>query len=325
MTGRPVVCSNCFKAYDKSESGKCPACYSTETQLADIGSGTEQAKSKAKPLPPHYIITGLTKKLSKIQLFAMRSSMRKRGATDQMIDEFIRDIENGFPRHEIFLPELGPFQTIAQVQKTLKFMEKGGLMGRTCHCSGQGIEVEWDKSKFAEADSQDPLNIAIANENGPIKMSLILVRENLLSEEECIWVGRASIKDMGIESQGCVVITNSKIWVGYFNAELTSAYANSVERNSQTVLQKLKGSGNAGMFRIDGIQVQSIILSASELVDLEKVLEESTSGLESPDAVNVIPPTGAAEALRELQGLFETGLITEFEFQSKRQKIIDRL
>ena len=114
-----VVCAACYSSYNKSQSVKCPACLSGETVMSAAAPKIVESTPDISPLPQHYVITGVTKNLNKLQLFGMRAAMRKRGATEQMIEDFLRDIESGVPRHEIYLREHGPFQTPNQLQNFL--------------------------------------------------------------------------------------------------------------------------------------------------------------------------------------------------------------
>jgi hypothetical protein len=130
---------------------------------------------------------------------------------------------------------------------------------------------------------------------------------------------------MGTDSQGCVVITDLKIWVGYFNSEVSNAYANGIERSSTLSVQRLKGMGQDGMFRVEGLPVQSIVMTIPELLDMERVLAETSPLSEEINESSVTTTSSAVEAMQELQALLDSGLITEAEFQTKRQGIIDRL
>ncbi len=96
-----------------------------------------------------------------------------------------------------------------------------------------------------------------------------LVRESLLVTEKCEWVAEVTVRVIGEQAPGCLVLTDQNYWVGYWNASLSMAFADSVERVSGEQILRLRGRGREGIFRIDGLGVQSIILSPSELLELE--------------------------------------------------------
>lgn len=82
------------------------------------------------------------------------------------------------------------------------------------------------------------------------------------------------------------------------------------------------------MFRVEGLPIQAITMSPSMFAGLE-MLASAPSQDQSVEIGNLEPPllgqTSVLSAMQELQQLLETGLISDEEFQTKRQQILERL
>lgn len=337
-----VTCANCYQVYDGEAKSQCPSCMSSQTMMKTQESPQDKLPAFEGPLPTHYVITGLTRKLGKLEMFALRSSLRKLDFSDEVVDDFITDIANEHPRHPLGLLQTGMPEGSADVNVTIRALERSGFNARICTCTGQGIESELDKSALVEDLSVELLDRAIAEETGAVRAAMKLVRENLLATESCEWVGRATVRAAAVQSAGCIVLTDQNYWVGHFDNDLSLALADRVERVSGDQILRLRGSGQEGVFRIEGLAVQSITVSPSELLDLEECARTSldraaSSGEPEDDALTAKPETqpqvtvgdsgtsGALVAMRELQALLDAGFITEEEFQAKKQDILKRL
>jgi len=288
------------------------------------------------------VITGFSRSLGKLETRALRSSLRKLDFSYEVVDQFLADVENNQPRHPLMLFQTGMPEQSADINVTIRALERSGFNARICTCTGQGIESELENAPPPKDSSVELLDREIRGETAFVKATMELVRESLLVTEKCEWVSEASVRVIGEEAPGCLVLTDQNYWVGYWDISLSMAFADSVQRVSDEQILRLRGRGREGVFRIDGLAVQSITLSKSEFLDLEECvrLSEGTgksSGRvigethnssvdpESRESGEQSGATGALDAMRELQAMLDAGFISDDEFQSKKADILKRL
>lgn len=64
------------------------------------------------------------------------------------------------------------------------------------------------------------VNEAISGTRGNTQISIGLVRDNMFMEESAEWIATAAVNDFGDWQDGCVVVTNQRVFVAYVDPTL---------------------------------------------------------------------------------------------------------
>jgi len=268
---------------------------------------------------PHFVMTGTTSKFGSLKKAAMRRQFRKLDIDDDTISKFFEDLGRGVPRH----PLLGPafFETAPEnIRAVMGDLERLGITCVTCDCAWES-DVE-----NVGGQGEDLLDRWLRIGSPELKPTLALVRENLPANDVCIWVGPATVVDMGVRSLGCIVLTDSHIAVGYSNKELDQVYSQIASRGDGSEIRKLRGSSTGETFRIEGVLLQSIEMESGAYFAFETALNNSRAislaMIEEPETPVALQPL---DAMKQLQEMLDQGFISESDFEEKKQDILKRL
>jgi len=176
------------------------------------------------------------------------------------------------------------------------------------------------------------INEAIAGTRGNTQISVGLVRDNMFVEESAEWIATAAVNDFGDWQDGCVVVTNLRVFVAYVDPSLQQTYGNMVDRVPVPRISQMQGGGNLATFAIDGLPYQALALMPREFEALREMLTQTDMTDVVNAGVNAVgnPGTSAQQedpmaALTKAKELLEAGLITEAEYDAKKEEILKRL
>lgn len=168
------------------------------------------------------------------------------------------------------------------------------------------------------------LEEAIAQTRGNTQLSFGLVKENLFVDEPVVWAATSSVNDFGEWKDGSLVVTDQRIFMAYADPSLNQVYGNMVSRVPVPRISQLQGGGNLATFAIDGLPCQALALMPEHFIALKSLLEEtdmSTHISQTPQATQEDPMA----ALSKAKELLAAGLISQEDFDAKKQEILDRL
>jgi len=168
------------------------------------------------------------------------------------------------------------------------------------------------------------LDGALQGTRGNTQSTVILVRDNLFVGETVEWVATGAVNDFGEWSDASVVLTDQRLFVAYTNLILEQTYGNMIPRVPVPGIARLQGGGDKAHFKIEAVTDSTIALNPDHLAQLQKLLGET-------DVLNIQgPPTpppaeDPKSALLTAKELLDAGLITEAEYEAKKQEILGRL
>lgn len=168
------------------------------------------------------------------------------------------------------------------------------------------------------------LEEAISQTRGNTQLSLGLVKENLFVDEPVEWAATSSVNDFGEWKDGCIVVTDQRIFVAYADPTLNQVYGNMVSRVPVPRISQLQGGGNLATFAVDGLPYQALALMPEHFSAFKSLLEDTDMSSrigQGPQA----PQEDPMAALTKAKQLLEAGLISQEEFDAKKQEILDRL
>jgi hypothetical protein len=267
---------------------------------------------------PHYFVKGFTPQFTQRQFSSTRQALRKFPIPDVTIDQYMEDIRRGVPRHPI-LGKAFFHYTPDQTNQEMEMLASEGVNVEACSCLWGDEVVRWN-------EDGDPLDSWIAVSKGVIKSAFELVRENLPTRDTCLWASPAVVVDMGVRADGCIVVTDSHIAVGYHNDELKKVYSMLTSRSGESEVEQLRGAGDGVSMRIRDIQLQSQEISHGAFFTLEAALASGTQRKPKPDisgeTATLLPPL---DAMKQLQEMLDLGYVSNAEFEEKKQEILSRL
>lgn len=168
------------------------------------------------------------------------------------------------------------------------------------------------------------LEEAISQTRGNTQLSIGLVKENLYVGEGVEWLATAAVNDFGDWQDGCVVVTDQRVFVAYADPTLNQIYGNMVSRAPVPRISQFQGGGNLATFAIDGLPYQALALMPEHFSALKTMLEETDMSSrmgQMPQA----PSEDPTAALAKAKELLDAGLISQDEFDAKKKEILDRL
>ena len=172
-------------------------------------------------------------------------------------------------------------------------------------------------------ESFTSLDSALQGTRGNTQSTIILARDNLFLDEKVEWVATGSVLDLGDWSDASVVVTDQRVFVCYTNLILEQTYGNMTSRVPVPEIVQLQGGGDKAHFLMSGITDSTISLKHEHLKKLKDLLS-STDVLSAPGAAAPAAEDPKA-ALLIAKELLDAGLISEAEYDAKKQEILSRL
>lgn len=168
---------------------------------------------------------------------------------------------------------------------------------------------------------------AISACRGNTQISIGLVKENLFVGETAEWIATASVNDFGDWQDGCVVLTDQRLFVAYVDPSLQQSYGNMIPRIPVPRLSQFQGGGNLTNFAIEGLTYQAIALNPAHFSELSGLLAatDASEFIGQDSMAAPAAPEDPMVALTKAKELLEAGLITQQEFDSKKEEILKRL
>lgn len=168
------------------------------------------------------------------------------------------------------------------------------------------------------------LNEALSSTRGNTQISIGLVRDNLFVGETAEWIATAAVNDFGDWQDGCVILTDQRLFVAYVDPSLQQTYGHMVSRIPVPRISQLQGGGNLATFAVDGLPYQAIALMPADFSRLTELLNET----DMTDVINanLAPsPEDPMVALKKAKELLDAGLISQADFDGKKEEILKRL
>jgi hypothetical protein len=170
------------------------------------------------------------------------------------------------------------------------------------------------------------LGDAIDGTRGNTQISIGLVRENLFVGETVEWVATSTVNDFGEWKDGCIVVTNQRIFAAYVDTDLQQTYGNMVARFPVPQIAEYQGGGQVTNFAIEGLPYQALALTPTQLNEFRALLANSdmttTGPAPSQSQTTSEDPTLALSKVKEL---LDAGLINAEEYEIKKREVLDRI
>lgn len=168
------------------------------------------------------------------------------------------------------------------------------------------------------------LSTAISGTRGNTQAAIGLVKDNLYVGEKVEWVATAAINDFGNWRDGCVVLTDQRIFAAYCDETLQQTYGNMIARIPVPRISEFQGGGDVTSFEIQGLPIQAIALAPKHLHDLKDFLTNTDQASQLASAAASVSED-PKESLMKARELADLGLISEAEYDAKKQEILGRL
>ena len=159
---------------------------------------------------------------------------------------------------------------------------------------------------------------------GNTQSAVILVEQNLYVDERAEWVATASVNDYGDWHDGVVVLTDQRIFAAYTHQDLQQTYGNMIPRHPAPHIAQFQGGGAQAHFEIAGLPLQAIALDPSHLGKLKELIQSAASDSGGASSFAQLADDPMA-ALKTAKDLLDGGLITQEEYDQKKQEILSRL
>lgn len=165
---------------------------------------------------------------------------------------------------------------------------------------------------------------ALNSTRGLTQAAIELVRQNLAVGESCEWIGTASVNDFGEWNDGVLIVSDLRIIASYGSQRLGHTYANFVDRVPVPRVLQLQGQPGIAYFQIDGLPVQAVATTDALFTNFREILARTPV----PEDSLVIAGAAAFDpvtAMAKLKEMYDSALITDEEFQSKKAEILARM
>lgn len=165
---------------------------------------------------------------------------------------------------------------------------------------------------------------AISGTRGNTQIAFGLVQENLFVGETVEWAATAAVNDFGDWQDGCVVLTDQRLFAAYVDPTLQQTYGNMVPRVPVPRISQFQGGGDLTTFAVDGIPLQAVALMPDSFEHLQQLLN-SIDMSEHIGTSTQSAPEDPMAALGKAKELLDAGLITQEEYDAKKVEILARL
>lgn len=174
-------------------------------------------------------------------------------------------------------------------------------------------------------DTFTTIESAMSGTRGNTQQAVSLVKENLIVGEAVEWIATTSVNDLGNWHDGAIILTDQRVIVSYFYADLNMSYAHMNSRLPVPGIVQFQGEGWLTTFQIHGIPLQAVAMPEATLNELRQRLESAKLIIEVDDGFMAPANEDPVETLSTLKKLLEQDLITQAEYDAKKTEILARM
>lgn len=173
---------------------------------------------------------------------------------------------------------------------------------------------------------------AVLRTRGNTAAAVQLVKQNLYVGEEVSLVVTCSIAELGAWNDGCLAVTNQRLFFAYTTVSTQSTYGSTIPLPPAPEFRELQGQvpvGGVRTFEIGRVPSHTVALTTAQYEALATAIDSVGYGeMSDSEAASGSAPAGPADptdSLATAKRLLDLGLISQDEYDAKKQEILDRL